>query len=213
MRFNNIDIYSEHDHELTDMIRKESSHIIDMYLRLLKYYDNSHCKKLNICCNEKIMHPYISSRRNGYIRLHMPFCPGRFSSLSPPEKSLFYLNLISSSILHIGAQWDWNLSYFDGIRCHILASNFKNQWMHGKPSPSPDRSKRAYLKIVQTIDRAGIFLVITQNKRVTKKIQVTTAEPVFWIYRQYLGHIRWIDSSHLEIAGKAGEIIFEVCDL
>lgn len=213
MRFNNIDIYSEYDHELTDMIRKESSHIIDMYLRLLKYYDNNHCKKLNISCNEKAMHPYISSLRNGYIRLHMPFCPGCFLSLPSSEKSLFYLNLISSSILYVGAQWDWNLPYFDGIRRHILASNFRNQWIHGKPSPSPDRNKHAHLRIVQTIDEAGIFLVITHDKKVIKKIQVTTAEPVFWIYRQYLGHIRWIDSSRLEIYGKTGEIIFEVCGL
>lgn len=213
MRFNNIDICSEYDHELTDMIRIESSHIIDMYLRLLKYYENAHCKKLNISCNEKAVHPCISSRRNGYIRLHMPFCPNRFSSLSPSQKSLFYLDLINSSISYLGMQWDWNLSYFTGIHRSILASNFKNQWIHGKPSPSPDRHKQACLKIVQTIDEAVVFLIITQDRKVTKKITVTTAEPVFWIYRQYLGQIRWIDSGRLEIAGKTGEILFEACGL
>lgn len=213
MRFNNIDICSEYDHDLTEKIREESSPIIDMYLRLLKYYENAHCKKLNISCNEKAARPYISSRRNGYIRLHMPFCPGRFSSLPSSEKSLFYLELINSSILYLGVKWDWNLPYFDGIRRSILASNFKNQWMHGKPSPSPDRHKQAHLRIVQSIDETGIFLIITQNKRVTKKIPVTTSEPFFWVYRQYLGQIRWIDSGSLEIAGKEGEIFFEACGL
>lgn len=213
MRFNNIDIYSEYNRELTDMIRKESSHIIDMYLRLLKYYDNSHCKKLNISCNEKAARPYIASIRNGYIRLHMPFCPALFSALSSAERSLFYLDLISCSVIYIGMQWEWNLPYFDAIRSRIIASNFKNQWIHGKPSPSPDRQKHACLKIVQTIDEASIFLIITHDKKVMKKILITVIEPVFWIYRQYLGQIRWTASDRLEIAGHKGEIIFEACDL
>ncbi len=213
MRFNNIDIYSEYNYELTETMRKESAHIIDMYLRLLKFYDNDHCKKLNISCNEKANRLYIRSSRNGYISLQIPFSPDKFTPLPPKEKSCFYLSLIHQSILYIGAKWGWNLRYFDFLQSCIISSNFKNQWMHGKPSKSCCMDKSAQLRIVQTINNADIFLIITQKRKVTKKIPVAETEPVLWKYRPYLGTIRWIGNDSLIVYGKEGQIIFETSDV
>lgn len=213
MRFNNIDIHSSNDSGLTELMRKESSHIIDMYFRLLKFYDNGNCKKLNISCHEKALRFCIISDRNGYITLQAPFCQNRFLSLSPKEKSCFYLNLIHRSVIFIGTQWGWNLEYFDFIRRQIISSNFKNQWIHGKPSLSPLPNKIAYLRTVQTINEASIFLIVTQNLQTIRKIPVAVTEPTFWTYRQYLGKICWINDSQLQVVGKEGQIIFEASGL
>ena len=213
MRFNNIDIRSENDSELTETIRSESSHIIDMYLRQLKFYDNDNCKKLNISCNEKISHPFIQSCQNGNISLQMPFHSSHFQSLSPKEKSYFYLNLIHQSILFIGKQWGWNLPYFDFLRNDIISRNYKNQWMYGKPFQFLSENKFASLRVVQTIDRAVISLIITQNKKVIHKIELIKTEPSFWIYRQYLGEIQWISRDCLKVYDKNGKVIFDVTQI
>ncbi len=209
MRFNKIDIHSEYNDELTETMRKESAHIIDMYLRLLKYYDNDHCRKLNISCNEKTSRPYIRSSLNGYISLQAPFFPDQFFLLTPTGKSCFYLSLIHQSVMYIGSRWGWNLPYFTFIQGCIISSNFKNQWMHGKPSKSCNIDKSAQLRIVQTIDKANISLVITQKRKVIKKMLVTETEPVPWAYRPYLGTIHWTGIDSLTVCGREGQIIFE----
>lgn len=208
MRFNNIDIQSETNTELTETIRKESAHIIDMYFRLIKFYENDQCRKLNIFCHDTIQFPHIISTRNGYVSLRIPFETDKFLSLSENEKSLFYLNIIHKSVRYIGRKWGWNLPYFDFIRQTIISDNFKNQWAYGKPSPCPGLEKKAVLRITQTIREAVILLIIIENRVVTGKIPVVTTPPTPWHYRQYLGNIRWIDSSHLEIIDKGGRTIF-----
>lgn len=208
MRFNNIDIIFETSRELTETIREESAHIIDMYFRLVKYFDNDHCRKLNIFCSDRVRHPCITSTHNGYVSLLIPFYSGEFLSLSENEKSLFYLNTIHASVRYIGREWGWNLQYFDFIRHTIISGNFKNQWVHGKPSRCPGLNKSAALRITQTITEAVILLVITENKSVTGKIPVATTAPTFRHYRQYLGDVRWLNGSYLEIVDKGGQIIF-----
>lgn len=208
MRFNNIDIKSETSRELTETIRKESAHIIDMYFRLIKYFENDHCRKLNISCNDTVRYPRIVTSRNGYISLQIPFCPSELLSLSGNEKSHFYLNIIHKSVRYVGRKWGWNLQYFDFIRRTIISNNFKNQWAYGKPSRCPEQNRSAVLRITQTIKETAVLLIITENQTVTDKIPVATTAPTFQHYRQYLGDIRWTDGRHLEIIDKGGQIIF-----
>ena len=77
-----------------------------------------------------------------------------------------------------------------------------------KAFPVPFRKQICFSQVVQTIDRAVISLIITQNKKVIHKIELIKTEPSFWIYRQYLGEIQWISRDCLKVYDKNGKGYF-----
>ena len=127
MRFNSINIYSDENKDgsrkkaITRMLRHDSDKVIDKYLELLKYYDNKHCKSLNIACNENIDEIYLQPFADGYPVLHYPFDLSYYQTLDAESIDKYWLDIVHESIRFVADKWKWDFSIFEDIYNRVLA--------------------------------------------------------------------------------------------
>ena len=121
MRFCSINIYSgeekdgDRKRKLTGMLRRDSDHVVDLYLQSFKYYNNDICISLNIECDEKIDTPFVEPKilQKGYPVLHIPFDLNNYCAIS--DKSSHWMKVIRDSIDYVCELWDWDKSFFDDV--------------------------------------------------------------------------------------------------
>lgn len=124
MRFNNIDIHSSNDSGLTELMRKESSHIIDMYFRLLKFYDNGNCKNwtypaMNKPCSFASFPTVTDISRFRLLSAKTVFFPYRLK-----KKAVFTWILFTSPLSLSAHNGDgiWNISILSANRLSLAIS-------------------------------------------------------------------------------------------
>lgn len=129
MRFNSINIYSAYRGEesetkcITRLIRDDSAHVCDLYLRLLHYYDNNHCKSLNIACDENSKEIFLEKFYEGFPIVHIPFSLDDYKKLEGISISEYWLSVIIQAIEYVGNLWGWDLDFFESISLKV-----KNQF-------------------------------------------------------------------------------------
>lgn len=216
MRFKAINIYSENMDTpeetkcLTGVLRNDSAHISEMYERLIKYYDNSHCKQLNIACDVNAAEYSVTSFGDGFPVLSMPFDLNAYRALQGAEISRFWVKVISESIRFVGTLWGWEQAFFEGIPERIEELGFVNEYRYGKYVKSPYDSRKAVLWVRQCLENTKIFLTVYLGRSEIERILVKETEPPVFQYFKYLGNIEWTSENNINIVSAfGGEVLFE----
>ncbi len=211
MRLKNINIYAsnyrtpEETKLATGLIRNESAHISEMFERLMRYYDNENCRKLNLVCDETADRIMLEDYGNGFPIVHMPFRFKEYCALRLDiQKSCFWLDLICGAIAYVSSIWNWDMGFFDLIRERVIASGFKNIWRYGKYAPSPLGLKNAAIRVEQDIHSTKVYLVILKGRAEQKRFLIQETEPPFYKYTDWLGEIHWTDEERLEVTTARG---------
>lgn len=216
MRFKYINIYSsyagssEKTKSLTRMFRNDSAHVSELYERLMKYYDNSCCKQLNIACDINSREYYVEDLSEGFPVVHIPFDLKIYKSLKGIEISRFWLKAISDTINYVGMLWGWNLDFFKSIPEKIEKLNFKNSYKYGKYVKASDSKRNAAIWVEQNLNSTSVYLIIFEGRKELRRILVKETEPPEFCYSKFLGNIVWTSGQDIRIISKFGsEVIFE----
>jgi hypothetical protein len=119
MRFCSINIYSGEDKDgdrkrkLTGMLRQDSDHVVDLYLKCFKYYNNDICISLNISCDENTDTPFVEPNmlQKGYPVLHIPIDLEKYFETT--DKSSYWEKTIFDAINYVCDLWNWDKTFFE----------------------------------------------------------------------------------------------------
>ncbi|SEK22477.1 hypothetical protein [Ruminococcus albus] len=166
MRLKDINIFCRSDdkQEDTKLVRSESAHVADMFVKLMRYYENDSCKMLNICMDAFADSESLEQQESFPI-LHIPFDNCSYLSLDNSEKSSFWLRTIMDAVQFYGGERGWDMSFFERVKKQIAESGFVNHFRYGKYVTSPDKKHKAAVEVEQSINCAKLYLVIYKGRK------------------------------------------------
>lgn len=213
MRFKHINIYGRcsvvHDRVLTVLLRNDSAHVSELYERLLKYYDNDHCKQLNIACDTGAEKVSLHPSADGFAEAVVPFRTADYGALTDTEKSRFWLETIQLAICHAADLWGWDMSVFTRVAQAVEDAGVVNCWRYGRAAGSPDKLYTAAVWVEQDIRSTRIFLVLQKSRTEVQRILLKETEPPAHAYMQWLGCVEWEDVQNILVRRKNdGKVLF-----
>lgn len=205
MRFKSINVWSK----TTVVLRNESGHIVDLYVRLLGYYNNETCKQLNIFCEDNLdticFEPrYVPNAPDysGFPIIHMPFPYDEYYRMSDLEKSCFWLDFLHRAIEYVCEYWGWDRAPFLETEQKVREAGYINEYRWGKYIKSPSKTYTAYRWFRQDIHSAKFILRIRKGKNEVANALLDETEPRIYNYYNWPGILEWESDERLLLLDK-----------
>lgn len=153
---------------------------------------------------------YLSPKNfTGVCVVQYPFHLDWYCKQTELNKLIYLTNCAENAILQIKKEVPNISDYFYPVFHKIKSSNYHNIWTWHEIIYSPQKTYSAYVQIVHTMKDVTAYAIIKHNNTEnTQKIKIFSEIPDERAYAVYLGKLKFINETTLQLRNQSGDIIF-----